>query len=182
MNAALDVAIGLMLMYLVLSPFCTAINEFVANMMALRAKTLNKTLSKLIDNEDLKLPFYNHGLIGGSKAASSGGAAVKQMPASNIRDAMIGCIAVAKATSTRCAAMDRLSGAYKHNLQTISIIVGLCLAVALNADTVDVGAALWKDPSMAAGIGQSASQFVASPTAKPQCAADPDPAKCISRR
>jgi hypothetical protein len=245
MTAAIDVAIGLVLMYLVLSLFCTTLNEFIANLLKLRANTLRDALTELIDNPDLKTLFYNHGLIDGSKVAASGGDAkplsepnavaagpgaaghdhhpsylagrdvamalidsvvylknkdpnlipnvtavadaVKSLPPSNIRDAMMSCLAVvendivklrAEMTSWFDSAMDRLSGSYKRNLQTISIIVGLILAVAFNADTLDVAKSLWMDPATASAISQSASQFISSNAAKPQCGDDAGAANC----
>ena len=39
-NAAIDVAIALALMYLLLSLTCTVVNEFIASKMNLRAKSL----------------------------------------------------------------------------------------------------------------------------------------------
>jgi hypothetical protein len=39
-NASIDIAIGLVLMYLVLSLMCTVINEFVATKLKLRSKSL----------------------------------------------------------------------------------------------------------------------------------------------
>jgi hypothetical protein len=39
-NAVIDVSIGIILMYLLLSLICTIVNEFAANLTRLRAKTL----------------------------------------------------------------------------------------------------------------------------------------------
>lgn len=62
-NPALDVGIGLILMYLILSMLCTTINEFVATFLSLRSKLLKKALTEIIDDPDLNRDFYNHGLI-----------------------------------------------------------------------------------------------------------------------
>jgi hypothetical protein len=40
MNAVVNVAIGLILMYLIISPIGTVINEYVATKLKLRASTL----------------------------------------------------------------------------------------------------------------------------------------------
>ncbi|HXQ67333.1 MAG TPA: hypothetical protein VN980_12225 [Alphaproteobacteria bacterium] len=71
-NAAIDVAIGLVLMYLVLSLVCTTFNEFVATVLGLRARTLKSGLEKILDVQTLKNDFYNHGLVDGGNAAIRG--------------------------------------------------------------------------------------------------------------
>jgi hypothetical protein len=72
-TAAIDVAAGLVLMYLVLSLLCTTVNEFIANFSKLRANKLQEALQQLIDDPNLKGRFDLHGLIDGAKVASSGG-------------------------------------------------------------------------------------------------------------
>ena len=69
----LDVAIGLVLMYLLLSLMCTTIVELMSTMLRWRSKTLKDTIEKIIDNPDLLERFYKHGLIADVKYASSGG-------------------------------------------------------------------------------------------------------------
>lgn len=66
-NAVLDIAIGLVLMYLVLSLVCTVVNEFIATKLNLRSATLASALQQIIDNSALRGSFYNHGLIDGTK-------------------------------------------------------------------------------------------------------------------
>lgn len=73
MSAILDVCIGLVLMYLVLSLFCTTINEFIAKILNLRATTLQGALEQMIDDPNLKALFDDHGLIEGSRVAASAG-------------------------------------------------------------------------------------------------------------
>lgn len=71
-SAALDVAMGLVLMYLALSLACTVVNETIATLLGLRASTLQSGLQALIDDPTLRADFYNHGLIDGTKAAVGG--------------------------------------------------------------------------------------------------------------
>jgi hypothetical protein len=73
-NAAIDVAIGLILMYLMLSLLCTVINEFIATKLRLRARSLASALKQLLDNPTLCSRFYQHGLIVGNKLATATGA------------------------------------------------------------------------------------------------------------
>src|SRR5229473_1363820 len=69
LNSAVDVAIGLILMYLVLSLICTTVNEYIATTLKLRATTLADGINKLIDDPVLHQAFSDHGLIDGTKAA-----------------------------------------------------------------------------------------------------------------
>jgi hypothetical protein len=71
-NAALDVAIALILMYLVLSLIVTVVNEAVATAVDLRALNLKGAIEDLIDDPVLKNSFYDHGLIAGINAATAG--------------------------------------------------------------------------------------------------------------
>jgi hypothetical protein len=58
--------------------------------------------------------------------------------------------------------MDRVSGIYKRKLKWISLLVGIGIVVVLNADSIAVGAALWKDASLRAQMVQNAGAVVAS--------------------
>lgn len=71
-NAMVDVALGLILMYLVLSLVCTAVNEFIAGVFKLRAAKLRQGITKLIDNDQLLAAFNGHGLVAGTRAALKG--------------------------------------------------------------------------------------------------------------
>ena len=72
-SSFVDIAIGLIFMYLVLSLMCTTINELIATQFEWRAKSLSKAMTQLIDNEELRKAFYNYGLIANAKSASRGG-------------------------------------------------------------------------------------------------------------
>lgn len=57
-NAAIDIAIGLVLMYLLLSLSCTVINEYIAARLNLRSKSLEVGLRQLLDDPALRDAFY----------------------------------------------------------------------------------------------------------------------------
>jgi hypothetical protein len=71
-NPMIDVTIGLILMYLVLSLICTTINELIANAFSIRAKTLRSGLERLIDDKRLLSQFNDHGLIDGLRTMLKG--------------------------------------------------------------------------------------------------------------
>jgi hypothetical protein len=62
-NAAIDVAIGLILMYLLLSLIVTVVNEIIATAVDLRAANLKDALADIIDNDKLRADFYDNGLV-----------------------------------------------------------------------------------------------------------------------
>lgn len=72
-NAVIDVVIGLALMYLALSLFCTVANELVATVLKWRAESLAIGIRQLVDIPTLRTDFYNHGLIDGAKCVSTAG-------------------------------------------------------------------------------------------------------------
>ncbi|WP_263352937.1 hypothetical protein [Acidicapsa acidisoli] len=73
-STTLEVAIGMALIYLLLSLFCTAINEAIAGILGSRAKNLEKGIQSLFSGGALKLAdkgpaqtyaqaIYDHGLV-----------------------------------------------------------------------------------------------------------------------
>lgn len=200
-NAVIDVGIGILLMYLLLSLVCTMVNELFSSVLALRAKTLETGLKSLIDNDQLLQEFQKHGIIAAQSAASggkpsylAGGAvaaalldsldpnkplalvsevvsAAQQLPASNVRDAILTAATTAGNDIDKLRAsiatwfddsMDRLSGVYKRYLHFLSLVVGIGLAVALNADTISVAGTLWQDSDLRGGVAAAAGKFDAS--------------------
>ena len=63
-STILEVAVGLVLVYLVLGLICAAVNEWIAQLLALRAKTLVAGIRHLLD-EGLTERLYAHPLIDG---------------------------------------------------------------------------------------------------------------------
>lgn len=57
-------------------------------------------------------------------------------------------------------AMDRASGVYKRNLQSISVAVALFLSVALNADTLIVAESLWEDATLRGQLVETATELI----------------------
>lgn len=223
-NAAIDVAISLVLMYLVLSLIVTVLNEVIATAADLRAANLQAALTALIDDPALRQQFYDHGLIAGVNNASkarkgiifriidwlyrlvarsgpSDGshvsyvsgqvfarallssvdvakslptyqdieAAIKNLPGTNVRDALLAQLATANGDLQLLHAnvaawfdnsMDRVSGVYKRHLKQMSLLVGSLLVLVVNADTLKVGRALWNDTALRATMAQTASTLV----------------------
>ena len=65
---ALEIAIGIVFVYLLLSLLCTVINEGIANFLEMRGKNLLEGVKNLLNDPEftsLAQHVYNHGLIGG---------------------------------------------------------------------------------------------------------------------
>ncbi len=67
-SGILDVAIGLIFVYLLLGLLCSAFNEWIARMFALRSSTLEAGIKNLLkgqcpDGKELADVFYNHPLV-----------------------------------------------------------------------------------------------------------------------
>lgn len=62
-TAILETVIGVVLLYTILSLVCTAINEFIAQIIQLRTKNLVKGIDNLINNDAIKKDFFKHPLI-----------------------------------------------------------------------------------------------------------------------
>jgi hypothetical protein len=63
--AALDVALGLMFVYLVLSLACTAVNETVSSVLAWRADTLREGIANLLGSDAERRKLYAHPVVAG---------------------------------------------------------------------------------------------------------------------
>ena len=70
-STVLDVATGLVFVYLLLSVFCTTVNEWISGVLQTRSKTLMKGITGLLDNQPFKEgtflgAFYKHPVIVGT--------------------------------------------------------------------------------------------------------------------
>jgi hypothetical protein len=97
---------------------------------------------------------------------------VQLMPDCNIRDVLLAQIGAANGDLDTLrtgvatwfdSAMDRVGGAYKRDMKYISVLVGVFLAIAFNADSVSVTRALWQDPQLRATMVQVAQSELQNP-------------------
>ena len=81
--AALDVALGLIFVYLVLSLVCSAINETVSSVLAWRADTLREGIENMLGSEKARKELYGHPLVAGlirQKGSRIGRSRLKKIP------------------------------------------------------------------------------------------------------
>jgi hypothetical protein len=62
-STLLEVAIGVIFVYLLLSLLCSAFSELIESFIKYRARDLEKGIGKLLDNPKLAEDFFNHPLI-----------------------------------------------------------------------------------------------------------------------
>jgi hypothetical protein len=91
-STMLEVAIGLILIYLLLSLICAVLQEIIGVVLSLRAKYLRKGITTLLGSEDLTWKFYQHPLI---KALCSGEKLPSYIPARAFALALMDIVAPA---------------------------------------------------------------------------------------
>ncbi|MGC8764865.1 MAG: hypothetical protein ACP5QT_03170 [Brevinematia bacterium] len=62
-SAIIDVIIGIIFIYSLISLFCTALNETIARFFSLRAGTLKNWLTNFFNNSEMVKRFYSHPLV-----------------------------------------------------------------------------------------------------------------------
>lgn len=62
-SGILDIAVGVVFIYLLTSLLCTALNEAISGLFSIRAASLKKWLGNLLNDQDLLKQFYNYPLV-----------------------------------------------------------------------------------------------------------------------
>lgn len=217
-SALLDVLIGVLLLFTVLSIMVSAVNEYISNFLNLRARNLWRFLDTVIVNEaqgiSLKtedfyrtttpaavmddgsmkksaLPTYikaadfSSGVLNMLRPYMGNNDPTTPVSLEGLREAtnklnddsplkqtLLTCLDKAEGDINRArwalenwydGAMDRISGAYKKNVQRVVFGIGLVLAVTLNIDTINFVNSLLRNPalreSIAAQSGLTAAQI-----------------------
>ncbi len=184
----LDVAVGLVFIFLLLSLICSAANEIIESFLKQRAANLEKGIQELV-GQGKDSPFvtelYNHGLINslyrGKYEATSSWMFWKRsklpsyIPARNFALAVLDLRKTAKNLPPNLksafdafeqssggdpaklqrnveewfnSSMDRASGWYKRTSQRIVLVMGLVLAVLVNADCIQIAKRLSTNASL----------------------------------
>lgn len=91
-SAFLELAIGLIFVYVLISLMCSGLSEIIGKVFKLRANTLKQGIQHLINDETIRKEFYNHPLIKSlSKDPSDGEKSdLTYIPSSNFALALIG--------------------------------------------------------------------------------------------
>ena len=207
----LEVTIGMIFFYLLLSFICSALKELVESYLQNRASGLESGVRRLLDDPQgagLANDLYNHPLVrvlykdrsdlpsyiparnfalalmdlaapGGAKGAApanpnSSPAPVmesfRQGVAATVKSEVVkrGLLALIDASGDDPAAlrgnienwynssMERVSGWYKRRTQRIITVLGIALAMVLNADSVAITQTLWHNAALRSSTLQAA--------------------------
>jgi len=255
-SSVLDIAIGVVFVFLLLSIFATAINEVILSFLNMRGKFLLQGIATLLDNSRTKQAvdnglvsmIYNHGqvygLFRGEFDLAKQGNLPSYIPAQNFAIALLDSVAqpfsempgppasvIAAAPETITvpqaiapavmqitagfkeaakqladdpktakvgvplmsmitmagndalklqksvedwfnSGMDRVSGHYKFTTQRLLLIIGLVIAITLNADTIHIIRQLSNDSTLRQTLVASATAAKAPTPATGQPAAD----------
>lgn len=91
----LDIAVTLVAAFMLTSLLCTTLNELLSSILRTRAATLHRTVSSLIDNDEIRAAFFEHGLIKSlGKGSSSGknGSNPSYIDGRTFADALLGTL------------------------------------------------------------------------------------------
>jgi hypothetical protein len=143
-NAVIDVGIGIILMYLLLSLICTIVNEFAANMLRLRAKTLATGLKDLIDDPNLLTAFQGHGLIAGQTQMARG--QPSYLAGRTVALALIDCLDANKPVALVSEVVTTASNLPPSNVR--DAILTAATAAGNDIEKLRTSMALWFDDSM----------------------------------
>lgn len=83
-SATLEIALGMIFIFLLLSVVCSTINEWIASILNLRGKTLQSGIRRLLDDlegEKLARKFYDHPLVRGMSSKTGVGGLPSYIPA-----------------------------------------------------------------------------------------------------
>jgi hypothetical protein len=157
-STVLDVAIGLIFVYLLLAIICSAINEWISSWMNLRAKNLKAAITQLLDGQPGKTDpglnwfvnqFYKHPLIAGmQKPSTPDGGHPAYLPSGAFATAVMD---VATPSNQGPITFDDLENGIKNDLPEGDVQKSL-LALIQNADrnltTAQKNIETWFDDTM----------------------------------
>lgn len=210
-STVLEVAIGMVFIYLLLSLLCSAMSELIEAQLKFRARYLVVGIRNLLSDpygEGLAKDFFEHPLIKGLRvkggqpsyiptrtfalalwniATSAGteasGVAVTHQLSSiretinklsnkDLRSALLTLIDEAGNDISKARknieewyddAMDRVSGLYKRHTQYILLLLGVMLAMAVNADSINIATALAHNSALRESIVAVAEDYARTP-------------------
>lgn len=134
-HPVVDVALGLALLYSVLSLVASVVKEWISTLLSLRAKNLQKGIGTLIGDDSALKPALR---------------ALTNLGAETVDDLR------RQVADWFDEGMNRVSGWYRRQTQLIIFAIGAIVAVTANASTVHVVQDLWRDDALRYAITQEA--------------------------
>ena len=152
-NAILDVSIGLALMYLLLSLYCTIVNEFIASVFKLRARNLRRGIEEILDDGKLLKDFQETSVMKSMKRVS-GTVGPSYLPPERFTAALFE--AFEKGGLSQSALVKDVVGALDKLPKDSDIRANLIALAQESADNIDAfrdRTAAWFDDMMERGAG-----------------------------
>ena len=203
-STALEFAIGMAFVYLILSLAVTALQEGLASLFRRRARTLKAGLNNLLRDPNLVDQIYSHHLVRGLHLSDRKPSYIpsrlfalalldRLTPAGQVPDkasvkaalegdgrplnaALRVLMADANDNYDRFVenvevwfnhSMERVSGWYKRYTQAILVALAVPMTMLVNADSLDIGCVVWKDPTVRAALVAEAQKTDVSPPPPP---------------
>lgn len=202
-SAALEFAIGMSFVYLMLSLAVTVLQEGIASTLRRRARTLASGINNLLRNDQLVENVYAHPLIRSLHLSDRRPSYIpsrlfvlalldlltpkNEAPTiDNVKSALTN--GTEETRHVRHAlrvlfsetgedfekfktnvevwfnhGMERVSGWYKRYTQAILLAIAIPLTIAVNADSLLIGQAIWQDPTLRAALVAEAAKVQAQP-------------------
>lgn len=189
-STVLELAISMMLLYLIISGFCSAIQEFVANWLRWRSSTLEDALKKMLRDPDAANKIYGHALAAGLWSPAwlrkNNPRKPSYIPSGTFARILLDLHnnqGLTKATSEIVVkltqdvpndfekqrkalekwfddSMDRVSGSYKRKAHAYLWLIAVLVCAALNADTIGLSRLLWNDEALRQSVVSAATKYV----------------------
>jgi hypothetical protein len=148
-SALPDIALALVLTYLLLSLLATTLNEFISTTLKLRSNNLLAAIQTLIDDREIRRLFYDSGLIRSTDLSAAG---KDEQPRPSYIDGRTFASGLLNALGQSGSAFDLNGLKTKVDLLTGGLLKDSLNAVFATAETdragIEVGIATWFDSSM----------------------------------
>ena len=184
---ALDVAIGLIFVYLLIALMTSVLQELIANFTSWRGKSLRAAIKAMLNDPTMTAlagRLYRHPRVA---ALSFPGALPSYIPSATFAKALAEILVEEHnfhptidgplAPFVKAAggsvdkleaglaqwfddAMDRMSGWYKRNVQIVLFLLGLAIAAGFNVNSLEIARVLWTEPLVRDAVVQNADKFL----------------------
>jgi hypothetical protein len=183
---AIDVAIGLIFVYLLMALICSVLQEFIANLTSWRGRHLRNSIQSMLNDPSLtglahrlyrhpriatltfpgKLPSYipSKAFAAALVDIVSEDNNLRAVPDGPLAPFLREAAGEAEKLKVELAnwfddSMDCFGGWYKRNVQLVLFALALLLAALLNVNSLEIARVLWTQPVLRDAIVQSADKF-----------------------
>src|SRR5207237_1437066 len=152
-STVLEIAIGVIFVYLLMSLLCSALAEFFESLFKFRARDLEKGISKLLSNPELTESFFNQPMV----TTMFQGRKPSYIPSRTFS------LARSSIEAQYNDATERGSCSYKSRTHWILIGIGLLLAVLMNVDSINIVKVLSHNEELRTTVVAAAENYAKAP-------------------